>query len=525
MPPTKNKLNRREFIAASSAALVGLGMKSERPIAGGFVNEAFQLGHMLRDHKAFPAPTRKEKVPIVIVGGGMAGLCAAWHLEKRRCKDFVLLEMEQQPGGNARWGENEVSRYPWAAHYVPVPDKNATLVRELMEEFGALKDGKWEERYLCFMPQERLFLHGRWQDGIEPSVGLNAGDRDQFKRFDDLIRNFRASERFTVPTQRGIEAHGHPEIALLDQISITDWLHAQHLDSPHLRWYLDYACRDDYGAPASATSAYAGIHYFAARQHEEKGPLTWPEGNGWITRQLIAKLDRYIRRGHVVHKIVREKNRYRVSSGDTEYTAEAVIFAAPSFIAPYLVEGLARATLPDFQYSPWFTANLTLDRWPREREGADPASGSTWDNVVFDSKSLGYVVANHQSVRQHEDRSVWTYYWALAEDTPRESRKRLLNNDWQYFKELILVDLERVHPDIRECASRIDVMRMGHAMVRPAVRFMFDPQRRKLAETSSAPGLDRVYFANSDLSGISIFEEAQWRGVQAAQRAMRALGR
>ena len=106
--------------------------------------------------------------------------------------------------------------------------------------------------------------------------------------------------------------------------------------------------------------------------------------------------------------------------------------------------------------TPWFTANLTLDRWPRELESGEPA----WDNVIYNSKSLGYVVANHQSVRQHEDRSVWTYYWAMAEDTPRDSRKRLLANDWQYFKELILADLARVHPDIRECVSRIDIMRI-----------------------------------------------------------------
>src|SRR3954468_24812627 len=126
-----SNLSRREFLAASSAALVGLGMKSERPIAGGFVNESFLLGHMLRDHKSFRAATRKERIPIVIVGGGMAGLCAAWHLDKRGFRDFVLLEMEQQPGGNSRWGENEISRYPWAAHYLPVPDENETLVREL----------------------------------------------------------------------------------------------------------------------------------------------------------------------------------------------------------------------------------------------------------------------------------------------------------------------------------------------------------------------------------------------------------
>ena len=57
----------------------------------------------------------------MIVGGGMAGLSAAWRLDKRGFHDFVLLEMERQAGGNSRWGENEISKFPWAAHYVPVP--------------------------------------------------------------------------------------------------------------------------------------------------------------------------------------------------------------------------------------------------------------------------------------------------------------------------------------------------------------------------------------------------------------------
>ena len=34
----------------------------------------------------------------------------------------------------------------------------------------------------------------------------------------------------------------------------------------------------------------------------------------------------------------------------------------------------------------------------------------------------------------------------------------------------------------------------------------------------------RILFANSDLSGISIFEEAQFHGVEAAQAVLRRLG-
>ena len=63
-----------------------------------------------------------------------------------------------------------------------------------------------------------------------------------------------------------------------------------------------------------------------------------------------------------------------------------------------------------FEYSPWITANLTLESIP-DLDRGEPA----WDNVVMNSPALGYVDAMHQSLRTFADRTVWTFYWALAE--------------------------------------------------------------------------------------------------------------
>jgi hypothetical protein len=113
---------------------------------------------------------------------------------------------------------------------------------------------------------------------------------------------------------------------------------------------------------------------------------------------------------------------------------------------------------------------------------------------------------------------VWTFYWALADGLPSENRQLLLNKDWNYWKEAILHDLERVHRDIRKCVSHIDIMRLGHAMARPKVGAIFSAERRNLAK-----GRGRILFANSDLSGFSIFEEAQYRGVYAADSVLSQL--
>jgi len=134
--------------------------------------------------------------------------------------------------------------------------------------------------------------------------------------------------------------------------------------------------------------------------------------------------------------------------------------------------------------------------------------------VIYDSPSLGYVDATHQSLRTREDRSVWTYYFALG-GTPSYGREVLTRRSWREWTEFILSDLERVHRDIRRCVSRVDIMRMGHAMVRPAPGF--------LTSTKQVAALERpgFYLAHSDISGLSLFEEAQYRGVEAARKALK----
>jgi hypothetical protein len=491
-------LSRREVFGT---ALLGLSRKSERRVAGGFVNESHDLGHKLRDRKLIPAPTRHIRAPIVIVGAGISGLSAAWRLQKRGFRDFLILELESEAGGNSRYGQNEITAYPWAAHYVPVPDKRIVLVRELMEDLGVLRNGEWDERHLCHTPQERVFVHGRWVEGFEPET---REDRNEWHRFNERMTAFRATGDFTIPVPSSSK---HAD---LDRMSMRAWLEANGFRSEYLHWYVNYSCRDDYGGQSSDTSAWMGIHYFASREHEEQGPITWPEGNGWIVRRLMERLQPHVRTSSPVVRIERRGNQWAVRTLDTEYTARAVIFAAPTFVAPRVIEGVAPVQIP---YSPWVTANLVLDRMPRER-GFERA----WDNVIVGSPSLGYVIATHMSLASRHERSVWTWYHALDEPNTWAARGGLLQSTWEDWRDFILADLERAHPDIRDCVSRIDVMRIGHAMARPVVGSVFDPTRHRLAR-----GLGSLFFAHSDLSGYSIFEEAQSRGVSAAAHALRAL--
>jgi hypothetical protein len=68
---------------------------------------------------------------------------------------------------------------------------------------GLLRDGVWDERWLCHSPKERLFIHGRWEEGVEPHSALTARERRQMERFATRMAEFRATGRFTVPMERG----------------------------------------------------------------------------------------------------------------------------------------------------------------------------------------------------------------------------------------------------------------------------------------------------------------------------------
>jgi hypothetical protein len=190
-------------------------------------------------------------------------------------------------------------------------------------------------------------------------------------------------------------------------------------------------------------------------------------------------------------------------------SAKAVILAVPRFVAARLMPGLSAE---GFSYSPWLTCNLTLER-PAEGPGAPPS----WDNVLYKGQGLGYVDARHQDISLDRSRTVWTYYRPLTGD-PAARRREAFGWDWATCRNMCLDDLRRAHPDIRDKVTRLDAWVWGHGMVLPYPGFLFGKARAAAIEP-----LGRVHFAHSDLSGLSLFEEAHYRGVKAARDVVRAL--
>ncbi len=509
-------LSRREllatFLGAPFAAMACRARAPQLP-PGSLVGASHETGHRLRQGEP-PQPSRWESHDVVIVGGGVAGLAAAWRLRAAGVRDVAMFELEPAMGGTSRSG----SAYPWGAHYVIAPSPHDRVLARLLAEMGVMDGTAIAEQFLCRDPEERLFFRGRWYEGLYPEAGASHEDVRQLRAFEAEIarwaawRDGRGRPAFTIPVAR---ASDDAEVTALDRVSMAQWLDARGVTSPRLRWLVDYACRDDYGSRLGDTSAWAAIFYFASR--EQRPTVTWPDGNGRIVAHLVRSAP--ARTGWLVADIVPTEAGADVIAlkGDEAVGVHAkrVIFAGPQFVAGRVVRPWRDDPPPhlrEFTYGSWLVANLAL----RER----PVSHGfplAWDNVLYDSPSLGYVVATHQQGIERGP-TVLTYYYALCESDPRSERQRLLSAGRDEWAEVALADLSRAHAEIRTLTTQVDVMRWGHAMIRPRPGFVWSAARRKASQPFRT-----IHFANTDLSAVALCEEALDHGVRAAEEVLAGL--
>lgn len=526
------ELKRRQFLAAAALPLAACAPAQE--IRGGFVGGQPLRGHLLRGGTPWPAPAGTRRTRVLIAGGGVAGLAAARALRLRGIEDFVLLELEDTAGGNSRGSQIQGIRCPLGAHYLPLPGDDAPQVQDLLEELGLRRRvaGRWtyDERHLCHSPQERLFFHGQWQEGLLPLQGAGPGALAAYQRFARLIDGFVRSGSFTIPASKRPLAHVQ---RALDAITFEAWLDRNQLQEAHLRWYLDYCCRDDYGAGVASVSAWAGIHYFASRhgfqppggeadepaQHES-AVLAWPQGNAWLTQRLAAPLGERLLAGRVVIRVAAGKHGVEVDAFDVaterveRWQADQCILALPLFVAARVVENpppALREAAAQLRYAPWLVANIHLRAALHDRPGAAPA----WDNVIYggQARGLGYVDAMHQSLQPVRAATVLSWYRPFGLDPAQ--RQDLAQQPWAHWRDAALDELSIAHPDLRAKVTQVDVTRYGHAMSTPVPGIRSSAALAALQAAQAAPW-QRLHFAHSDLAGYSVFEEAFVQGHQRA---------
>lgn len=499
---------------------------------GALVEDGQAEGHRLRDGWVVADPGPPEEVPVVIIGGGVAGLSAAWGLLRAGVSTFRLLELGRSFGGTAVGGHGPGGPCPYGAHYLPTPLPHNQDLLALLAELGAVgtdADGRlhFAEEHLVAEPKERVWYRGTWFPGLFPRAAYSREDEAQLLRFeaqvDELVgqRGVDGRRPFSLPLALGSE---DPRFLALDQLDFGAWLEREGYRSKLVQDHAAYACRDDFGTEPAATSAWYGLHYFAARVErpgvESAELLSWPDGNFRLVRHLSEVIGERAEAGRVTTQVAPSPDGRRALVTAVErttgrartYLAERVIMAVPGHVRRRLLSGAWAAPDPTPDYAPWLVANLHLAQRPGY-EGSELA----WDNVIHGSRSLGYVVNNHRDGPAHGP-TTFTYYLPLTGD-PRAERQKLSALTWRDAADLVLADLERCHRDLRRHLLRLDVWRWGHGMVRPTPGTLTSAARRNAARP-----VGPVHFAHTELSGVALFEEAFFHGLRAANEVRLSLG-
>ncbi|MDO9438849.1 NAD(P)-binding protein [Hydrogenophaga sp.] len=534
------------------AALGGDGISAQVRHPG------MHLGHLLREKGAAPlvwpsAPARR--VDVAIIGSGVAGLSCAWQLNRGGRKDFVVLQ-GPAPLGNASFGQHAISAYPHGAHYLPLPSRRNMHVREMLHDFGVLQEGLhderplYDERAIVHAGMDRVLHEGRWHPGLLPELRDDAKPQWaavhlEFERWGRVLDEQQRAVFGTPLYVADLQGMAANDTLALDQMSFGQWLDQVGVQDATLRWYFDYCCRDEYGAPAQAISAWAGVHYFAvehgkASNAQDSAVLTWPQGLGFLAGKLQEGLSHQQQMSMAALRV------RKLPSGEHEVLCldetgasstircNKVVVATPLFMSrrlvPEMFEDLREAPGPVM--SPWMVANFFMERFPRERAG----EGLCWDNVVSGSRSLGYVVATHQAIGQAMPAgTVLTAYCPLVEEKSgfatagagasamgaamSESRRWASGAPAQELLAVATRDLDSAYgADWRRWCQGAELTVHGHAMAVPTMGFLQEPLARRARESSAAHG--GIVFAHSDLSGYSVFEEASYWGIRAARRLL-----
>lgn len=538
-PVPADSLSRRALLGLTTAA-AATACSPPPAATASFIGPDPAIAHRLRDASFPAAPSSQDiKAEIAIVGGGVAGLAAAWRL-RRAGADVHLVELEPELGGTARSGALPRSPHPLGAHYLPSPHPDCRALELLLEDLGILigRDLRGRAEYtpsaVVAAPTERHQIGLLWDEGLYPARDESADEAAQWTRWRDHLRAL--DERrgadgrrlFTLPVARS-----SAELRHLDTISFARYLDDLGLTSWRLRWSVDYACRDDYGCTAAQLSAFAGLHHYLARGLEDARDghtLTWPEGNARLVHGMAdrAALGDALHLGTAVTAIDPDTGTltlHTVATGaSTRLHAAQILWAAPRFVLPRVLPP-GRDPLPSntLTYAPWLVASVELRARPRG-VGAPLA----WDNVpIHDpaapSPSLGYVLATHNEPDARRPGAVVTYYEPLPGDDVASlsaQRARLLAGDLDHWTHHVQSALTAMHPGITRDIAHIAVTRWGHAMIRPVPGLLFGGA----LETARAP-IGRVRPCAADTAGLPLFEEAFYAGVLAAEAALAALGR
>lgn len=456
------------------------------------------LGEWIGYGKAPPAPD--TSADIVIVGGGLAGLCAAYLLREHRP---LLLEHNSRFGGNS---QGEVWRdlpYSLGGAYCIEPDEPlASLYKELgLDQVVRITPGPPNSDPVEF--NGKLIENFWYGAGQTPEVAA------QFVAFADLVNQY-ADNYPDIP----LTGKNDQYVRALDRVTLKQDVE-DHIGPvpPILEALIQHYCWSSFGGGWQELSAAAGWNFLAAEQF---GQWVFPGGTAQIAQRLWAGVraasgHQSLRTEHVALDVRPLGNDYSVTFGMTDGSVRAVrarrvVMACPKFVCKAMMHPLLEqdpgrlGAIEGMDYRAYVVANVLLNRGVPDtfydafflEDGQ--TSGETipewreWHRPL-DAVSAGWTLGGTS------ERAVLTLYWPLPFGT---ARGLLLGDQpFPHFAERLLAHIDPILAAVQARRSDIEQVRLtrwGHALPLAAPNFIADGH----AERVRAPIDGRIFFVNQD---------------------------
>jgi monoamine oxidase len=484
---TETRRDFLKFVVSGSIAAgcpIDLSPRSDdRAQAANVDGDHFEICHQVRNGKVFARQSITKRYEVVIVGGGVSGLSAAYFMRDR---DFLLLEKEPHWGGNAYREEYQGQGFATGSAF----DEKGTVSQQLAQEIGltllpincpdpSIIEGKW-------IPE-------LWRSGID-QLPYPPAVRESFKKF-------RSTFLKLDPAKDAMH---------LDSVPLSHYLRGY---APEIKQWWDAYGPSNWGATSDDASAQVAADEFKEMNADEDNRMTLPGGNGAFSGKLAATLqakhsEQMIADTTIV-SVVQQESEVHVTyltAGELRTVgAKYVVMATPKFITARLVSGLPDAqheAMLAFRYCPYPVINMIFDKPVYNRAYDTWCPGNSFsDFIVADwvlQKQGGYTQKNN----------ILTFYTPLRE----AQRATLLPTEsCQALATQVLADFRKLQPEFMQAEPiEIHLYRRGHPMFLP-----IPGNFTKVIPVASQP-LDRVYFASTDSVGpISEVSGA----VEAAQKS------
>jgi hypothetical protein len=430
--------------------------------------EHFEICHQIRDGHQFERPAASSRAEVIIAGGGVAGLSAAYFL---RGKDWLLLEKEDHFGGNAYQEEYNGQPFATGSAYAYRGDEGDQLASEIGLKLP-----------LVDMPDptivNKTYVPDTWKSGIA-QLPYPKEVVASFQKFRDDILKMKIRERMT-------ELDSEPFSKYTSNYA------------PEVQQWWDIYGPSNWGAATHDTSAYTGL--YNARDLFTGGDAKraiLPGGLGCITHRLVEVLQpKYKERmlfDSAVVAVVPDKDAVNVTylrQGQLIIVAaKVVLMCTPKHITSRIVFGLPseqKAAMRRTRYAPYPVVNLIFDK-PVYNRGYD-----TWcpGNTFTDFIVADWTIRNTPGYKQKNN--ILSCYTCLRE----EQRSTLLDEEnCKTLAARVLADFQKVLPEFNVDPIEVRIYRRGHPM------FMSTPGRYTKNRIAAAQPMDRVYFGNADSGG------------------------